>query len=380
MTSTFSIISATGIASGIFLAALVLAVPSAAEDDEPVINLNERITFGGLFYLTYEEGHDSSGDYSDFFVHRAYLTTKVEILPFLSGRITFDTTQDREGDGAGDMEVRLKYAFAKVDLGSHGRLVRDLNLEAGIVHRVWLDFEEHINMYRMRDPMFIERSGVFNSADFGVTLGGGLGELLGPEYRENVNSKYAHRYGSFAVGLYNGGGYHATEKNRNKVAEARMTVRPLPDSIPGLQVSGLAILGKGNQPGTNDEIPDWNTYDAMVSWESLLGAVTAQWVTGSGNQRGTWVEPNDPSESTDFDGWSVFAERQLGPHWRVYGGYDRFDRSTTLADLGFDRGYIGVAYDMGGGNMLVIDYDRRELDDPDRDTEDRAQVVFQLKF
>ena len=364
--------------------ALVIATlvvnDTAADDESSPLLLDGRLTFEGLFYLSYEEGQNAGVDYSDFFVHRAYLTTRVEILPFLSGRVTFDTTQDREGDGAGDMEVRLKYAFADFRLGSRGTLLRDLHLEAGIVHMVWLDFEEHINVYRMRGPMFIERSGVFNSADFGLTLAGGFGDLLDPAYRETVNSKYAHRFGSFAVGLYNGGGYHGTEENTNKVAEARVSLRPLPSSVPGLQISGLAISGKGNQPGQNAEIPDWETYDAMLSWETASGAVTLQWMTGTGNQRGTWTEPEHPNTSTDFDGWSLFAERRFGAHWRLFGGFDQFERTTMQADLGFERAFFGVAYDLGGGNIIVLDYERREPNDDDRTTDDQTQIVFQLKF
>ena len=93
----------------------------------------------------------------------------MNILPNLSGRITMDAHQD----GEEDMEVRLKYAYGKYSLGDVGGIT-GLGLEGGIVHMVWLDFEEHINLYRMRDKMFVERSGMFNSADFGVTLTGGL--------------------------------------------------------------------------------------------------------------------------------------------------------------------------------------------------------------
>lgn len=354
----------------------------AAEEPEEMSPLEKalgRVDFSGLFYLSYENGESKGKDVNEFFVDRAYLTAKVKILPFLSGRVTLDTSQDQEGDGAGDMEVRLKYAYAKVDLGTW-RQLHDLELEAGIVHMVWLDFEEHINLYRMRSPMFIERSGVFNSADFGMTLSGLLGPELDEEYRRTISDKYAGRHGSFAVGMYNGGGYHGQEENSDKVAEARLTWRPLPDSLPGLQLSGLAIVGKGNRPGERDEIPDWETYDAFLSYEHPEGAFTAQYIKGTGNQKGTWVQPGRPWDSTDFEGWSVFAERRFGPRWRLIGGYDRFERDVDDADLDFDRAFVGVGYDLGKQNLLVIDYDRRTFDDPGQEDESRVQVTLQLKF
>lgn len=364
---------------------LVLVVCSGAlaaeapKDQSPLDQALERIDFSGLFFLSYEYGDVDGEDINEFFVDRAYLTAEARILPFLSGRLTLDTSQDREGDGEGDMEVRLKYAYAKLDLGEW-RMLRKLQLEAGIVHMVWLDFEEHVNLYRMRSPMFIERSGVFNSADFGMTLTGLLGPELDQEYRRTVNPKYAGRHGSFAVGIYNGGGYHGHENNSDKVVEGRLTLRPLPDSLPGLQISGLAILGKGNRPGEGDEIPDWETLDVMVSYESSHGAATAQYVSGAGNQKGTWVEPGRPWVSTDFDGWAVFGERRLGPHWRVIGGFDRLQRETVEADLGYRRSWAGVAYDLGRRNMVVVDWDRRSFNAGDRDDETRYQVTFQLVF
>jgi hypothetical protein len=245
---------------------------------------------------------------------------------------------------------------------------------------VWLDFEEHVNLYRMRSPMFMERSGIFNSADFGLTLGGGLGNALSAAYREHVNSKYSARHGSFAVGVYNGGGYHGVEVNSNKAVEGRLTYRPLPDSLPGLQVSGLAIMGEGNLAGESEETPDWKTYNAFVSYEHARGVATFQYIRGKGNQKGTWTEPDDPAEATPFSGWALFGELRFGPHWRVTGGYDRFYRRPGTNDYSFNRLYGALAYDLGHQNTLVFDVDHRDWDDPTLSNDIRYQAIIQLKF
>jgi hypothetical protein len=245
---------------------------------------------------------------------------------------------------------------------------------------VWLDFEEHVNLYRMRSPMFMERSGIFNSADFGLTLAGSLGPQLSEEYRERVNSKYSARHGSFALGVYNGGGYHGVEVNSNKALEGRITYRPLPDTLGGLQVSGLVISGEGNVVGESEDTPDWNTYNAFISYEHTRGAMTAQYIKGKGNQKGTWTEPDDPSQATDFSGWALFGEWRFGPHWRVTGGYDRFFRKPGGDDFSFHRVYGGVGYDFGRQNILLFDVDRRKWDDPTLPTDLRYQAVIQLKF
>jgi hypothetical protein len=352
---------------------------SEKEEEEASSEFEQKVDFSGLFYIAYEHGEREGEEFGNFALNRAYLTAEADILPFLSGRITLDTNQDLEGDGRGDMEVRLKYAFAKFDFGDW-RIFHKLNLEAGIVHMVWLDFEEHINLYRMRSPMFMERSGIFNSADFGLTLGGALGPELNEEYRERVNSKYSARHGSFAVGVYNGGGYHGVEVNSNKAVEGRLTYRPLPDNLPGLQVSGLAIVGEGNLAGESEETPDWNTYNLYVSYEHARGVATAQYVRGKGNQKGTWTEPDDPAEATSFSGWALFGELRFGPHWRTSGGYDRFIRRPGTDDRSFKRLYGALAYDLGRQNMLVFDVDHRDWDDPTLSNNIRYQGIIQLKF
>jgi hypothetical protein len=261
-----------------------LVFSDEAEEKKTASTEEDKFKFSGLFYIAYEMGELKGEELGRFFISRAYFTAEAKVLPFLSARITFDTNQDLEGDGRGDMKVRLKYAFAKFHFGDW-RAFHQVNLEAGIVHMVWLDFEEHINRFRVRGPMFMERSGIFNSADFGLTLAGGLGSDLGDEYRKQVNSKYSASHGSFAVGVYNGGGYHGVEVNSNKATEARFTFRPLPESLTGLQVSGMAIVGEGNEPGESEATPDWTTYNGFVSYEHPRVVVTAQYVKGEGNQK-----------------------------------------------------------------------------------------------
>ncbi len=360
---------------------LLLATTAPCLSAQPSGQGTERVSFSGLFYLVYENGEEDGEEFSRFFIPRAYLTAQTRILPRLSARITFDPSQDMEGDGRGDMEVRLKYAYARYDLGNRGPLT-GMGLEGGIVHMVWLDFEERINLYRMRDPMFMERSGMFNSADFGLTLFGGFGENLPEDYRRTVSSSYAARRGSFALGVYNGAGYHGDERNQDKVLQGRLTLRPLPDALPGLQVSGLAMLGKGNQQGPDQEIPDWQVFNAFLSYQHSRGALTAQYAWGEGNQKGSWTEPGDPALATAYSGYSVFAEHRLGSSsaWRLVAGYDDLERTPGSLDRGFRRVHGGVGYDLGGQNVLLLDLDRREWNDSLLPTDTRLQVVMQVSF
>jgi hypothetical protein len=231
--------------------------------------------------------------------------------------------------------------------------------------------------------MFMERSGIFNSADFGVTFASGLGGDMDEAFRSYAGNKYGTRIGSIAVGLYNGSGYHGDERNVNKTVEARLTWRPLPDRIKGLQIAGLVINGKGNQEDDPEPAPDWKTYNLFAAYQFDRGTVTAQVVSGSGNQRGTWIEPDNPSVGMDFSGWSVFGELRIGSRdqWRLIGAFDDFERvADTGRDHSFIYGYVAFGYDFGRENILMIDLSRRDWAAADRPTDDQIQLVMQVRF
>ena len=195
-----------------------------------------------------------------------------------------------------------------------------------------------------------------------------------------MSSSYPSRWGSFAVGVYNGGGYHGAEKNTNKTVQGRLTVRPLPDALPGLQLSGLAIVGEGNKAGEADEIPNWRVFNAMLSYQHAQGTLTAQYVTGEGNQKGSWYEPTEPWNATNYNGFAVCGEQRFGDGWRIVGGFDSIERTPGNTDLSFTRINGGIGYDLGHGNILIFDLVRRNWEDSSLDADTRFQTVMQVKF
>jgi hypothetical protein len=355
------------------LASAVIGTSVSAAEDSQLDNLVQRpggLTVEGLHYLSYQGGKTSNGaDYNEFLIKRGYLTVKKELKSWLGSRITVDVRQDESGD----MKVRLKYIYADVKIPNAGPVTKP-HLEFGMVPTPWLSFETAINRYRMRDKMYIQRAGVITSSDIGLVV---MGNLLGDidrEYREAVNSKYPGRYGSFAVGVYNGGGYSAHENNQNKVVQARLSIRPLPAPVPGLQLSGYYNFGKGNQAGMSDEIDDWETIAGMVSYEHRYLTMTAQYVTGKGNYTGAW------SDDSTYGGYSVFGEGKLGQHWRIIGQYDYFDYDIDVEDDAVQRAMGGVAFDFGGGDVLLVDYEVKTHEQEGLDDETRFQVTLQIEY
>jgi len=298
-----------GLCCLIFLSQPMIAL--AADEDisekeiKKVVAALKGLKFESLWYLSYQDGQEKNGtDYSRFSLKRGYLTVKKDIMPWLNARFTADITQVKDEPDSqsgkvsnydGSVAVRMKYLYGQFYLPDNSFLTKP-NIEFGLVHMPWLDYEEHVNFYRLQDTMFLERNHTFNSADAGITFSSLIGGTIDNDYQKRVTKYYPGRYGSVAVGIYNGGGYHASEKNDNKVFEGRLTIRPLPDTLPGLQFSYFGIIGKGNK-STN---PDWKVNLGFINFEDEYLTLTGQYYQGKGNQGG--------SDENEKKGHSVFAE------------------------------------------------------------------------
>jgi hypothetical protein len=351
------------------------AAPSASQFELP--DALRGLKIGTLTYISYQsiEQDDGAGgleSVSRFNVTRGYIDIRKDMTSYFGFRATPDVHQD----GSGDWKLRLKYLYGAFKWAGHGFLGKSY-AEVGLAHVPWLDFEEHINRFRMQGTMFLERNGLFNSADVGILVGGDLGEEMPEDYRAHVNSHYAGRWGSFGVGVYNGGGYHAASNNNNLVIEGRLSLRPVPNVVPGLQVSLLGITGKGN---TADS-PDWDVLAAMLSYESRYLVATGQYYDGTGNQSGTAVDGD--GDSLDQDGYSVFAEIRLPQReeFSVFSRYGRFD--TDANDSAADvrkRFIIGAAWQFLKGNYWVVDYDRVQHSEPGIPDEHSVAVTLQINY
>jgi polyhydroxyalkanoate synthesis regulator phasin len=357
-------------------------VPADTKDLGSIAKSLKGFKFGLLWYLSYqngETGNTSDGEgYSQFAIKRGYFRVTKEFFPWFAAHMTFDVTtvedpedepEDKPNNLDGSIAVRIKYAYGKFNLPDFAFFTKPY-FEVGVVHMPWLDFEEHVNWYRCQDTMFMERNKLFNSADIGITFTSMFGGEMPKEYQEKVNSHYAGRYGSMSAGIYNGAGYHASEKNQNKALEGRLTIRPLPDIVPGLQVSYFGITGKGNK----DTDPDWTANNGFVSFEHEYVALTGQYYWGKGNQKG--------DDEKEKDGYSFFAELKPHKKFSIIGRYDFFDPDTDSdTDKENKRYIVGAAYhlDKQHKNMVLLDYDHVDYDNKSGISDDkRIQLTLQI--
>ncbi|MGQ9745856.1 MAG: hypothetical protein ACUVQV_07760 [Dissulfurimicrobium sp.] len=374
-----------------------LAVPDALKG----------LSISGLAYIDYSTGQkplsgNKSKNFNAFDLTRGYLTVQKTITPWLSGRITTDITRISTvaGDNDnGNWETRIKYLYAELRPNDLGYLT-NMQLEVGQGHNPWLDFEESINPYRVQGTMAIERAGVFNSADMGLSLRGNIAGKLADAKAVTGNSHYDGRYGSWHIGVFNGGGYHAAEANNNKAIEGRLSIRPLPDMIPGLQVSYFGTFGKGNKDGTAGYEPNYVVNMGMLSLENPLYILTAQYFQTTGNAAGTWTfkRTNGSYDTLKTEGYSFFGRVRLPfitEKLVAFGRYDHFDqdKDNKITNNGaYDLYIAGLSYDIYKKNMVLVDF---EFTNYDNDTglktkipslnnrlgnDYKFQVVYQLSF
>jgi len=304
----------------------------------------------GNWFLGYRYGKVNRETFNLFTLKRGYITIKNRFDERWSVRFTQDITLDQEGSDQGNIEMRLKYCYINYQTDDFW-VFSNPEIEVGLVHRPWLDFEQKINPYRVQGTMFLERVGLMNSADFGITFSSLLGGKVSERYQKQVNDDYPGRYGSFSIGLYNGGGYHALENNQTKNLESRLTVRPFPASLPGLQFTYNLALGKGN----TKLAPDFVMHSGFISYELPHLTLTGQYYEALGNSSGSYA--NTRGGSYHNEGYSFFTEYQI-PHTplSVFGRYDHFlCGQVNIPDS--RRVIAGVGYNFYRQSKLVLDVD-----------------------
>lgn len=346
---------------------------SSEKDSTSAFNIGS-VKISGQWFLSYMNGKIDGENVNLFTVKRGYINVKARLNDTFSGRITPDISIDREGDGAGDLEMRLKYAFLKWSLPNLSVFTKSY-FELGLVHRPWLNFEENINNYRVQGVMFLPRNGVVSSADFGVTLVTLLGGEMDDEYKKKVSKSYPGRYGSVAIGVYNGGGYHALETNTNKPIEGRLSLRPFPESLPGLQISYNGAYGKGNTAAA----PDWTVNMGFLSYEHEYFVTTGTYYTGVGNFLGSAVDSLD--NALDQHGYSVYAELKM-PYskFSLMGRYDYFVQEEYGQKLDRKRYIVGIAYHFHGASKFLLNYDNNKGRSFFGEETSRVEAVIEVRF
>ncbi len=375
-------IKATPFAVVLLLAVLIIfaEIINAEESSDsaavksPIEVISDGMSFSGQWFLAYDMEDSDDESSNEFRLKRGYVTIKKKFNQSLSTRVTQDIAVDQEGDGEGDIEIRLKYLYIKYAFGAFS-IFHDMYFEFGLVHRPWLDFEQKINPYRVQGTMFIERYGIVKSADYGITFGTLLGGKIDKEYQNKVNNSYPGRYGSLVFGVYNGGGYEAVEKNENKLLEGRLSLRPFPDVIPGIQLSVVGGYGKSN----TEAAPDYSFLAGFATLETERLIVTSMYYNGVGDLDGDMVDEN--GNSVDQDGYSVFFELKYPfEDFALFARYDRFNSDYVETDWYKQRFIVGISCYFYKNSKVLLDYDHLEVNDGSVVKEHFIELAVEIRY
>ena len=328
---------------------------SIVSDDEKGIKIGNLVEMSGNWFIAYQDrDQEKNGQEkihtNGFILKRSYFTLKKDLTDVFSVRYTMDLTVDREGDDKGNIETRLKYLYLRAKPKIDSDIFTGTWIEAGMVHSPWLDYEQAINTYRVQDNMFIERNGIFNSADFGVTFGGNIGPKMDKKFIKEHGKSMDGKYVSYDFGFHNGGGYSALEFNSNKVISGRISTRPFANKFPELQVSGGFRIGKGNI----EEEPDFKQILGFLAYTGKQLTLTGQYHTGIGDFHGKYVEPDNKHKALKNNGYSFFGEYKIkDSKFALWSRYDHFEVDKINKDV--DRYIGGVSYRMSKYLRLILD-------------------------
>ncbi|TAN61382.1 hypothetical protein EPN18_06775 [bacterium] len=351
------------------------------------------LSLSGVFFFDYsfgksggttatQAGSSAPTNYNRFTLQRAYLNVNKEVNSWLKVRVTPDIVTS--ATTTGNYTLRIKYAYADFLTPDLGPLT-NIDIRAGVGHTPFLDFEDGLQGTRMQGPQFQDKRGVITSSDLGVSALGNLGGKLTKEQIADVgNSNYVGRYGSYHIGAYNGGGYsNATENNTNKAVEGRLTVRPLPDILPGLQLTYFGVIGKGNTANAGVLSPqEWTNNTGFLSFQHRYGVVSAEYFTGKGSFTG------DTSTPKRKDGYSFFGKITAPMYDKVslFGRYDVFDPNKDVRKDRLKTVIAGASYKIYGENYLVAAFEKTSYEHDDtrdkiRPQDDKkGQIVLQAAF
>lgn len=347
-----------------------------AQDADPLTKKTvlDGIKISGQWFVGYFSENNDGKYSSDFAIKRGYITISKEFDDHLSARLTQDISVDQEGDGIGDIELRIKYAYAKYKFNDW-LFFTNPAVEFGVVHRPWLSFEQKINKYRAQGRMFFERVGLLSSADYGIYFESLLGGKVSEEYQTSVSKNYPGKYGSIGIGLYNGGGYNKLEYNNYKNVELRASLRPLGNLFPQLQLTYIGGFGKGN----TEEAPDYLLNSGYISYEGSRLTGTFTYYKGRGIQNGTAVD--EFGNSVDQSGYSGFLELKIHElSLSLIGRYDLFSQDYSPLKQEYEGRIVGIAYHFYKNSKILVSYDDVKYTNSSKNESSILEFTLELSF
>ena len=353
------------------ITSLVIA-NSIANADVTIKSGAATLKFNGEHYIGFTKFSDdinSSNDYTRFEGRRNYLQVKAyfDENPKDYMRVTIDTTKTD-----GDMTTRVKYAYLYLD-----NILPYTGVEIGQAHRPWIDYEEHNGwLYRSISKVLVEAkmgAHLTNSADRGI------------------NFKTKTNYFSSELGVFNGEGYHESQKGTGLSKEWRLTWHILGTGKVHhpKQYANLSFFGQVNSKYEDRKDAQGNSVD--LKWAGIHGVyknddflLAAQYVKVSD---GNYYDGG--KKYVEGKGYSVNGSYKFIPKWELLAKYDffKFDadgRDSTSSDAEKNtRVLAGISYKYNKNVKFIlngINEKQKAFNGNDRKKQKFAMLTAEVKW
>jgi hypothetical protein len=311
----------------------------------------KTLEFSGTHYLGFTTAEPETktatyGRSSGFEMRRNYVQVKAYFNDKDYARVTLDSTKElgssvgtsadddtslKTSQGGGYADVFVKYAYLYLD-----KVLPYTGVEMGIVHRPWIDYEEHngwhyrsFNKVALEEKATATEAGVdlINSADFGVNF----------QTKTDMFSS--------EIGIFNGEGYHADKRAGNQQNDSRLSVE--------WRLTGH-LIGSGEKVGKNDRTKDTylnistmglishNHKDDNVSigdsaeYDRTFYGVHAVYNQPAFLIAAQYVKAEDDvrlatGTDSEYDLFSINAEIRPFTDWTIIGRYDDYKKENKTA-------------------------------------------------
>ncbi len=290
-----------------------------------------KLKFSGTHYLGFINQNMEIGDSTNNFeMRRNYLQVKAYLLedPKSYLRVTLDATYtNKTANDEGHSYVYVKYAYLYLN-----DVLPFTGVELGMVHRPWIDYEEHQGWWmRSISKVFVEAGEaghLTNSADLGF------------------NFKTKTDYFTSELGIFNGEGYHGSNDNSGAndeevgdgiSAEWRVTAsilgngtkkrKPTKDSYADASFFGQYNMDNSHNADTVGKIADYKFYGLHAVYNMPSFLIAAQYVQSENDRVDSTTDWNGQGYS--INGTYRFGEKK---EFSVVGRYDNWENKDTVSN------------------------------------------------
>jgi hypothetical protein len=241
------------------------------------------------------------------------------------------TTDFQYSSAISSTELYLKKAYLKANYAPWAQV------RLGADDLPWVPFAEGIYGYRHLEQTLIDRTKFGTSADWGLHVGGALGQ-----------------YVQYEVAVIDGAGYKAPLRSKTMDVEGRINVNYQGFVLAAGGYSGKLGKDSVGVPGIAHTASRFNALAAYVKGPYRLGF---EYFSAS-----DWNNVN--TVATDkAEGYSAFGSYQFTPEWSLFGKYEWMKPNKTTANARKDNYFnFGVQYEPVKIVDLALVYKRDKVD------------------